>query len=38
LIQEKFPNTEILIGYIGAVIGTHAGNGTIALFHVGKHR
>ncbi len=38
LIKEKFPKTEILIGYIGAVIGTHSGNGTIAIFNVGKHR
>ena len=27
-----------VIGYIGAVIGSHAGPGTIAFFFLGKHR
>ena len=38
LIVTKFPNAEIVVNYIGAVIGTHAGAGTVALFHKGKNR
>ena len=38
LILQKFPKVEITIGDIGAVIGSHAGAGTIALFHKGKKR
>ena len=29
---------DVVIGYIGAVIGSHAGPGTLALFFMGKHR
>jgi DegV family protein with EDD domain len=29
---------DILVNYVGPVIGTHAGPGTIALFFLGKHR
>ena len=28
----------VVIGYVGAVIGSHAGPGTLALFFLGKHR
>ena len=38
LIAKKMPNNKVLVHYIGSVIGTHAGCGTIALFHKGKHR
>ncbi len=38
ILQEKYPENEIWLNYIGAVIGSHSGAGTIALFHVGKHR
>lgn len=38
MIVKKFPNNPITVHYIGSVIGTHAGCGTIALFHKGKHR
>lgn len=38
LIRERYPNTEIVVNYIGAVIGTHSGAGTIALFCKGKQR
>lgn len=29
---------EVMIGNLGAVIGSHAGPGTLALFFMGKHR
>ena len=29
---------EVLIGYVGAVIGSHSGPGTLALFFLGKER
>lgn len=38
MIVKKFPNNPITVHYIGSVIGTHAGCGTIALFHKGKNR
>ena len=38
LIRERLPNVEILVNYVGAVIGTHSGCGTLALFHKGKQR
>ena len=38
ILQKKYPDNEIMLHYIGAVIGAHAGAGTIALFHLGKHR
>ncbi|WP_070119811.1 DegV family protein [Bacillus marinisedimentorum] len=36
MIQDKFGTTEFLIEDIGAVIGSHAGPGTIALFFLNK--
>ena len=38
LILEIKPNTNVYINYIGAVIGSHSGAGTIALFYKGKAR
>ena len=38
LLHEKFPNTEIMVNYVGPVIGAHSGCGTVAIFNVGKHR
>ena len=29
---------EVLIGYVGSVIGSHSGPGTLALFHLGTER
>ena len=29
---------EVVISYVGAVIGSHAGPGTVALFYLGKNR
>lgn len=38
LIKAQAPNVTIVVHYIGAVIGTHAGQGTIALFNKGDKR
>ena len=41
-LAEKLKQTtevkEIFIGYTGAVIGSHSGPGTLALFFLGEHR
>ena len=38
LILDIKPNVNVYINYIGPVIGSHAGQGTIALFYKGKER
>lgn len=38
LLKEKLPNVEIIVNYVGPVIGTHSGCGTVALFNKGKKR
>ena len=38
LLKQKHGVKEVLISYVGAVIGSHAGPGTLALFFMGKHR
>ena len=38
LIKEKLPNVEIMVNYVGAVIGSHAGAGVVAIFNKGKRR
>ncbi len=38
MIKEKFQPPRIEISYIGPVIGSHVGGGTIALFFVAEHR
>lgn len=38
LIKERFSVKEIVINYIGPVVGTHSGPGTIALFFFGTGR
>lgn len=38
LIQEKYPGMPVNISYVGAVIGAHAGPGTLALFFMGDGR
>ena len=38
LVKEKFGVKEAFIGYTGAVIGSHSGPGTLALFYLGEHR
>ena len=38
MIWAQLPNVEIVVNYVGAVIGTHSGQGTIALFNKGMKR
>ena len=38
MVQEKFHPKGIELNYIGPVIGTHSGPGTIALFYLGKNK
>ena len=38
VVKERFGVKEVFIGYTGAVIGSHSGPGTLALFYLGKHR
>ena len=37
-VIERTGITNVVIGYLGAVIGSHAGPGTVALFFLGKNR
>ena len=38
LCKEKYGVKNVIISYVGAVIGSHAGPGTVAFFFLGKHR
>ena len=38
LVREKYGVKEVFIYYVGAVIGSHSGPGTLALFYLGEHR
>ena len=38
LVKEKCGVKDVFIGYTGAVIGSHSGPGTLALFFMGKER
>ena len=38
LVKERCGVKEVFIGYTGAVIGSHSGPGTLALFFLGRHR
>ena len=38
LLKEKYGVKEVVIGYVGAVIGSHAGPGVLALFFLGEHK
>ena len=37
-LKEKYGVKEVIISYVGAVIGSHAGPGTVALFFLGNKR
>ncbi len=37
-VKDRYGVKEVLIGYTGAVIGSHSGPGTLALFFLGEHR
>ncbi|MGI6161798.1 MAG: DegV family protein [Christensenellales bacterium] len=38
MVKERFNPKKIYINYVGPVIGSHSGPGTIALFYMGKNR
>ena len=38
MLQETYGTKNVVISYIGAVIGAHAGPGTMAIFFLGNHR
>ena len=38
IVKEKYGVKNVLMGYVGAVIGSHAGPGTLAFFFLGKER
>ena len=38
LVKEKYGVKHVFIYYVGAVIGSHSGPGTLALFYLGNHR
>ena len=38
LVKERYGVKNVLIYYVGAVIGSHSGPGTLALFFMGKER
>jgi len=37
-VKEKYGVKNVLTYYVGAVIGSHSGPGTLALFFLGEHR
>lgn len=38
VLKQKYGVKEVCISYVGAVIGSHSGPGTVALFFLGQHR
>ena len=38
ILKTQYGAKEVMINYVGAVIGSHAGPGTLALFFLGDHR
>lgn len=38
MVLQQTDTKEVFVGNLGAVIGSHAGPGTLALFFLGKHR
>ena len=38
ILKEKYGVKHVHINHVGAVIGSHSGPGTLALFFLGKHR
>ena len=37
-LKEKYGAKNVIISYVGGVIGSHSGPGTVALFFLGTHR
>lgn len=38
VLRKKYAVKNVVIHYVGCVIGSHSGPGTLALFFLGKHR
>ena len=38
VLKSRYGVKEVIISYVGAVIGSHSGPGTVALFFMGQHR
>ena len=38
MVRERFGVKDVVINYVGPVIGAHSGPGTLALFFLGTHR
>jgi len=38
MVKERYGVKEVIIGHVGAVIGSHSGPGTLALFFLGTKR
>ncbi len=38
MVKERFGVKEVIINYVGPVIGAHAGPGVVALFYIAKER
>lgn len=38
LIMKKLPIKDVLLNYVGPVIGSHSGIGTLAIFYLGNER
>lgn len=38
LMKERYGAKDVVISYVGSVIGSHSGPGTVALFFLGTHR
>lgn len=38
LMKERYGVKDVVISYVGSVIGSHSGPGTVALFFLGTHR
>ena len=38
MVKERFGVKNVVINYVGPVIGAHSGPGTLALFYMGRER
>ncbi|MGN1003212.1 MAG: DegV family protein, partial [Oscillospiraceae bacterium] len=38
MVKERFGVQNVVINYVGPVIGAHSGPGTMALFFLGRER
>ena len=38
MVKKRFGVVDVVINYVGPVIGAHSGPGTVALFYMGTER